>query len=312
MEYKNNVEESFGGSQQTSNIDRLLYLKQQKNIIEKARQAIETSKQIAQLQRQVTTLNYEKWSKMDSSVETVQADIDWYVKEYIIPIQERQQEIAELENSLISVPEKHGIVGRVGRVFERFIPGITKEGRQRLSIENRKQTVEGEIDNYKIMIEKNPFQILGPNKDIKGKLLEKIDITQLDKYSTMQNNPESYLKPNSSVKSIATSIKKEDMNSLLKSYPILREKSSHLISELINKGMESFNTIVDQIVEDSTQEKDELMLQIDFGLQEGDDQDILNSISQQIQNLMDNLSSEELEELEKREKENGLVSEIGV
>lgn len=309
MEYKNNIEKSIEENQKNSNIDRLSYLEQQKDIIEKARQSINKYKQIAQLQRQVITLNHEKWSKMDSSVESLQEEIDWYVKEYIIPIQERQQELDKLENSLVNIPEKHGIVGRVGKFFERFIPGITKEGRQRRSIADKKQTIEDEINTYKLMIEKNPFEILGANKDIKEKLLDKIDVTQLDKYATMQNDTKNYLKPNNSVKTIADSIKREDMTSLLDSYPILKEESNHLVSELINNGIEAFNKMVNQIVKDNVQKKNELIPQIDFEVQEDSDKDILNRITQQIQNLMNNLTTEELEEIKKREQQDKFVNE---
>lgn len=310
MEDKNNVVESFEGNQNASNIDRLLYLKQQKSIIERARQSIGKFEQIAQLQRQVITLNHEKWSKMDNSVESVQADIDWYVKEYIIPIQEKQQELNELENSLVSIPEKQGIVGRIGKFFERFIPGITKEGRQRKSIESRRQVLEDEIDTGKIVIERTPFEIFGKDKDIKGELLAKMDVTQLDKYSTVQNDFRNNLNPNSSVKSVADSIKREDMTSLLASYPTLKGESNHLVNELISNGIEAFNTIVGQIVKDSTQEKNELMPQIDFKVQEGSDRDILNDITQQIQNLMNSLSPEELDELKKREQRDNLATEV--
>ncbi len=43
---KNNVVKNFEGNQNASNIDRLLYLKQQKGIIERVRQAIEKFQQI--------------------------------------------------------------------------------------------------------------------------------------------------------------------------------------------------------------------------------------------------------------------------
>ena len=307
---KNNVVKNFEGNQNASNIDRLLYLKQQKGIIERVRQAIEKFQQIVQLQRQVTTLNHEKWSKMDNSVEAVQADIDWYVKEYIIPIQEKQKELDELENSLVSIPERHGIVGRIGKFFERFIPGITKEGRQIKSIENRRQVLEDEIDTYKIAIERTPFEIFGKDKDIKGELLAKMDITQLDKYSTIQDDFRDKLNPNNSVKSVANSIKREDMTSLMDSYPILKGETNHLVSELISNGIDAFNAMVSQIVKDSKQEKNELMPQIDFEIQEDNDRDILDNITQQIQSLMNSLNPEELDELKKREQQDKLETEV--
>lgn len=312
MEYKRDIEESFEEKQNGSNIDRLLYLKQQKDIVERSRQAIDKFKQIAQFQKKVNTLYYEKWKKIDSSVESLQEDIDWYVKRYIMPIQERQQELDELKNSLISsIPEKQNILGKIGRFFERFIPGITKEGRQRIKIEDKKQTLEGEIETYSLMIEGNPFEILEANKDIKGQLLEKIDISKLDEYSTMQNDPKNYLKSNSSVKSIADSIKEEDMTSILDSYPALEEESNYLISEMIHNGLEAFNRMVSQIANNSIQMKNELIPQINFKTQEDSDKDILlDMITQQMQSLMDNLTSEELDEIKKRDLQNTLASEL--
>lgn len=233
-----------------------------------------------------------------------------YVKEYIIPIQERQQELDKLENSLINVPEKQGIVGKVGRFFEKFIPGITKEGRQRRDIKNRKHIIEGEIGTYKFMIEKNPFQIFVANKDVKEELVARMDVTQLDKYSTTQNDLKNYLKPNNSVKSIVDSIKREDMNNLLESYPVLKGESSHLISELINNGIEAFNAMVGKIAKDSTQKKNELIPQIDYEEQEGSDKDILNNITQQIQSIMNNLTPEQLDELKQREQKDELANEF--
>lgn len=306
MDYTNDINEK---DQNGSNVDRVLYLKQQQNIIERARQLIEKSEQIAQLKKQVTEIEYNKWEKMDSCVEAVQKDIDWYVKEYIIPIQEKQQELDKLENSLISVPKKQGIIGKVGSFFEKFIPGITKDGRQRKNIEDKKQTIEEEISTYKLILERNPFQIFGANKDIKGKLLAKMDVTQLDKYSTMQNDFKSYIKP-CNVKSISNNIKLEDMNNLLNSYPILKKESSHLISTLIDNGIEAFNTMVNQIARDSIQEKNELISQIDFGVQEGSDKDILNNITQQIQSLVNNLTPEELDKLKQMEQEDTLANEF--
>lgn len=303
MEYKNNVEDRFEENQTSSNIDKLLYLEQQKNMIEMARQSIEKFRQIAQFQRQVITLNHERWSKIDNVTESLQEDIDWYVTEYIIPIQERQQELDKLENSLINIPEKQGIVGRVGKFFERFIPGITKEGRQKRKIADEKQTIEGEIDTYKVMIEKNPFKILGANKEIKNELIGKMDVSKLDKYSTMKNNTKNYLKPNNSVKSITDSIKKEDMTNLLNSYPILEGESNNLISELINNGMESFNRMINKIAKDSTQKKNDLISQIDFEVQGDSSKDIVEDITKQIQSLMGNLTPEELQELNDRKKQ---------
>ncbi|MDE5830748.1 MAG: hypothetical protein K2H53_03620 [Clostridia bacterium] len=292
-----------------NNIDRLLYLKQQKNIVEKARQSIEEFEQITQLQRKVITLFHEKWMKMDDSVEPVQEDIDWYVKEYIIPIQEKQQELDNLENSLISIPEKQSIVGRVGKFFERFIPGITKEGRQRRSIENRRQVLKDEIDTCEVVIERTPFEIFGKDKDIKVELLAKMDVTQLDKYSTVQDDFRNNLDPNSSVKSIADSIKREDMTSLLDSYPALKGEANYLTDELINNGIEAFNKLVSQIVNNCTQKKNELIPQVDFGVQEGSDKDILNDIAQQIQTLMNDLTPEELDELKQIEQQDKLAND---
>lgn len=305
MEYKDNEEK-----QKDSNVDELLYLKQQKNIVERARHLIEKSEQLIQLQREVLILSNEKWIKMDNSVESMQEDIDSYVKEYIIPIQERQQELDRLENSLIEFPEKKSIVGRVGKFFERFIPGITKEGRERRKIADKKQTIEGEIETYKLMIERNPFKIFGANKDIKSQLLEKIDVTKLDKYSTMQNDTKNYLKPDNSVKSIANRIKREDMVRLLNSHPALKEESNYLISELINNGMEAFNSRVVQMVQDCNQNKKELITKIDFEKQEDGEKDILDRITQQIQSLTDNLTPDELEELKRRDLKDKIENEI--
>ena len=193
------------------------------------------------------------------------------------------------------------MVGRVGKFFERFIPGITKEGRQRRNIEDKEQTLKSEIETYKFMIEKNPFKVFGANKDAKEQLLERMDITQLDKYSTMKNNPENHLKPNNNVKSIVDSIKREDMMHLLNSYPALKGEANYLINELINNGLEAFNNKVNQIVKDSSQKKNELSRKIELEGQEGSDKDILDRITQEIQNLMDNLTPEELEEVKKKE-----------
>lgn len=326
MENINNIEKSFEEEPKDSNVDRLLYLKQQKDIVERARQSIEKSKQVAQLQKDVITLSYEKWDKVDSSVKSVQEDIDWYVKEYIIPIQEREQELDKLENSLINIPEKHGIVGRVGKFFERLIPGITKEGRQRRNIADKKQTLEKEIETYKFMIEKNPFEIFGANKDIKSQLIAKVDVTQLDKYSTMQNDPKNYLKPNNSVKSIADSVKIEDMTNFLKSYPSLEDEADYLTSELINNGIEAFSKMANQIARDNIQKKNDLITKIDFETQENDSKDIqenadkdiqedvskdiLDRITQQIQSIMNNLTPEELDELKRRDSQYKPANEL--
>lgn len=304
------IEENLEKEKNDSNIDRLLYLKQQRKIVEEAKKSTEKFKQIIQLQRKVTTLSYEKWEKMEGCVETVQEDIDWYVKEYIIPIQERQQELDKLENSLISIPEKHGIVGRVGKFFERFIPGITKEGRQKKDIEEKRQTIEDEIETYKTIIARNPFQILGANKDIKSQLLEKIDVTQLDKYSTMKNEPKNYLKRDYSVKSIVDNIKRDDMMRLLNSYPALKGETNYLINELINNGLEAFNNRVGKIAKENSQSKEELIHEINFEMQENNDKDILNRITQEIQSLMSNLTPEELQEVNRREKENTSKNEL--
>lgn len=275
-------------------------------MIEEARKSIQKFREITQFQRQINTLNHDKWSQMDDSTESLQEDVDWYVTEYIIPIQERQQELDKLENSLISIPEKQGVVGKIGKFFEKFIPGITKEGRQRRNIADRKQTIEGEINTYKTMIERNPFKIFGANKDIKSELVEKMDLSQLDKYSTMKNNNKNSLRPKNNVKSIADSIKSEDMTNLLASYPMLEDESSNLIGELVNNGIEAFNRRVNQIVKENTQKKDELISQIDFEVQEGNSKDIIEDITQQIQGLMNNLTLEELEELHNKREQNEL------
>lgn len=293
-----------------SNVNKLLYLKQQQHLIERFRQLTEKFEQIPQLQMQVIKLNHNKWSKMDSYVETFQEDVDWYVEQYITPIHEKQQELDKLENSLISIPEKQGIAGKVGKFFEKFIPGITKEGRQRRIIETKKQTIQSEIDTYKFMIEKNPFQIFGANKDIKNELLARMDITQLDKYSSIKNDFKNSLKPDNSAKSVVNTIKTEDMYKLLNSYPILEENSSLLINELINNGIEAFNTTITKLAKDSYQEKNELTSQIDFKAQEDTDKDILDDITQQIQSLMNSLTPEELDELKQKEQENSNGVEI--
>lgn len=306
MEYTNSEEKDFEENETSSNVNKLLYLEQQKNMIEEARKSIQKFREITQFQRQINTLNHDKWSQMDASTESLQEDVDWYVTEYIIPIQERQQELDKLENSLISIPEKQGVVGRIGKFFEKFIPGITKEGRQRRNIADRKQTIEGEINTYKTMIERNPFKIFGANKDIKSELVEKMDLSQLDKYSTMKNNNKNSLRPKNNVKSIADSIKSEDMTNLLASYPMLEDESGNLIGELVNNGIESFNRRVNQIVKENTQKKDELISQIDFEVQEGNSKDIIEDITQQIQGLMNNLTLEELEELHNKREQNEL------
>ena len=156
------------------------------------------------------------------------------------------------------------------------------------------------------MIERNPFKIFGANKDIKSELVEKMDLSQLDKYSTMKNNNKNSLRPKNNVKSIADSIKSEDMTNLLASYPMLEDESGNLIGELVNNGIESFNRRVNQIVKENTQKKDELISQIDFEVQEGNSKDIIEDITQQIQGLMNNLTLEELEELHNKREQNEL------
>lgn len=305
MEYRTNLEESFEDKFNDPKY-KLLYLRQQQSIVQRIIQLKELFEQIVQFQSQVIALNHDNWSKMDSSVESLQADVDWYVKEYIRPIQEKKQELDKLENSLINIPEKQGVVGKIGKFFERFIPGITKEGRQRRSLADRKQILEDEIDTFELVMEKNPFQILGANKDAKSKLLSKMDVTELGKYSTVQNDFKSHLSYNDSVKEIANSIKREDMNNLLESYPILKGKSSNLINELINNSIESFNSMVSQIAIDSNQEKRKLMSLVDFTVQEDSNIDILSDITQQIQSIMNNLTPEELEELKQIEQKDDM------
>jgi len=301
MEYRTNLEESFEDKYNDPKY-RLLYLRQQQSIVQRIRQLKELFEQIVQFQSQVIALNHDNWSKMDSSVESLQADVDWYVKEYIRPIQEKKQELDELENSLINIPEKQGVVGKIGKFFERLIPGITKKGRQRRSVADRKQILEDEIDTLELVMKKNPFQIFGANKDAKSKLLSKMDVTELGKYSMVQNDFKSHLSSNDSVKEIANSIKREDMNNLLESYPILKGKSSNLINELINNSIGSFNSMVSQIARDSNQEKRKLMSLVDFTVQEDSNVDILSDIAQQIQSIMNNLTPEELEELKQIEQ----------
>ncbi len=305
MEYRTNLEESFEDKFNDPKY-KLLYLKQQQSIVQRIIQLKELFEQIVQFQSQVIALNHDNWSKMDSSVESLQADVDCYVKEYIRPIQEKKQELDKLENSLINIPEKQGVVGKIGKFFERFIPGITKEGRQRRSLADRKQILEDEIDTFELVMEKNPFQILGAHKDAKSKLLSKMDVTELGKYSTVQNDFKSHLSYNDSVKGIANSIKREDMNNLLESYPILKGKSSNLINELINNSIESFNSMVSQIAIDSNQEKRKLMSLVDFTVQEDSNIDILSDITQQIQSIMNNLTPEELEELKQIEQKDDM------
>lgn len=298
---KGDIKEDSENEQKGSNVDRLLYLKEQKNMIERARTLIGKSKQIAQLQREVITLYHEKWGKLDASVESMQEDIDWYVKEYIAPIQEREKELSRLESSIISIPEKQSVFGRIGKLFERFIPGITKSGREKRKIDDKKQNIKEEIETYKLMIEKNPFKVLGANKDIKSQLLGRMDTTQLDKYSSMQNNQRNYLKPDNSVRSIANGLKREEMEKLLSSYPALSTEARSLINELINNGIESFNIMANQIFRDSNQNESELIGKIDFKGQESTDKDILDAITEQIQSLMDNLTPDELSEMNRRE-----------
>ena len=156
------------------------------------------------------------------------------------------------------------------------------------------------------MIERNPFKIFGANKDIKSELVEKMDLSQLDKYSTMKNNNKNSLRPKNNVISIADSIKSEDMTNILASYPMLEDESGNLIGELVNNGIEAFNRRVNQIVKENTQKKDELISQIDFEVQEGNSKDIIEDITQQIQGLMNNLTLEELEELHNKREQNEL------
>ena len=268
MEYKNNMDEKELNS---PNIDKILYLKQQLHIIEKARQLIEKGQQIVQFQGQVIKIEHDKWNEMDSCIEPMQGEIDWYVKEYIIPIQEKEKELNELENSLINVPQKQGIFGKVGKFFEKFMPGITKEGRQKRNIEDRRQTIQSEIDSYKLMIERNPFQVFGGNKDVKSEILARIDVNQLDKYSTVQNSFRDNLKSNNSVKSVVDNI-------------------------------EAFNLMVSKMFKDTNQEKKDLIDKVDLGIGRDTDKDILSNITQQIQNLKDDLTPDELEKIEQIEQ----------
>lgn len=293
--------------EQNSDEDRLAYLREQKRLVEEARQAIEQFRQICSLQKEVTVLENEKWSRIDKSVESVQEDVDWYSKEYIIPMQEKQKELHNLETSLISVPEKQGIFGKLGKFFEKFIPGITKEGRQKRRIEGRKGELEEEIESYKILIEKRPFKVFGTDKEIKGKLLERMDVTQLDKYSTMRNDPQNYAKRNNSVKSIADSIRRDDMANLLNSYPALREKANYLTGELVNNGIDAFIRSVNQIARESAQRRDELTPKID--IEKDGDKDILDRINQEIQALEAKLGKEELADSDKQKKQDDLEKE---
>lgn len=295
--------------EEKSNVDELVYLKQQKDIIEKARESMDKYRQVVEFQRKVITIYNEKWIKMDKSVDSVQEDIDWYVKEYIIPIQEREEELSKLENSLVTIPENHGMIAKVGKFFEKLIPGITKEGRQKRKIEDKKQTIEEEIKTYKTIIKRNPFIIFGANKDTKGLLLERMDISQLDKYSTMKNEPENYLKRNNSVKAIASNIKKDDMINMLITYPALKSEANILVNEFINNGLEAFNTKVGEIARTNNQNRKELVSQINLQEQENDSQDILNRITQQMENLVESLTPEELSEFEKRKAQSKVKDE---
>lgn len=222
-------------------------------------------------------------------------------------MQEKQKELHNLETSLISVPEKQGIFGKLGKFFEKFIPGITKEGRQKRRIEGRKGELEEEIESYKILIEKRPFKVFGTDKEIKGKLLERMDVTQLDKYSTMRNDPQNYAKRNNSVKSIADSIRRDDMANLLNSYPALREKANYLTGELVNNGIDAFIRSVNQIARESAQRRDELTPKID--IEKDGDKDILDRINQEIQALEAKLGKEELADSDKQKKQDDLEKE---
>lgn len=263
------TEQNVENNEKDSKVDNLLYLKGQKRIIEIVGQFKEKNEQIMQFQRNVILLYHEKWSKMDSSVESIQEDIDDYTKEYIIPMQEKQQELHKLEETLICIPNNYNIIGRVGKFFERFIPGITKEGRIRRDIEERKETIKEEIETYRTIMEKHPFKIFGTNKDIKGQVLQRMDVTNLDKYSTMKNDPKNYLQPNNTVKSVVAKMKREEMTELLNSYPVLKAQMNYLIDELINNGFEAFNSKVTQILKDNSQKKSELISKLDSG-QQGD------------------------------------------
>lgn len=290
--------------EQNSDEDRLAYLREQKRLVEEARQTIEQVRQICSL---VTTLERKKWSRIDRSVASVQEDVDWYSKEYIIPMQEKQKELHNLENSLISVPEKQGIFGKLGKFVEKFIPGITKEGRQKRSIEARKTELEEEIESYKVLMKKIPFKVFGTDKEMKNKLLERMDVTQLDKYSTMRNDPQNYAKRNNSVKSIADSIKRDDMTNLLNSYPALKEKANYLTGELVNNGIEAFNRSANQIARESAKRGDELTPKID--IEKDGDKDILDRINQEIQALEAKLGKEELADSDKQKKQDDLEKE---
>ena len=152
------------------------------------------------------------------------------------------------------------------------------------------------------MIERNPFQVFGGNKDVKSEILARIDVNQLDKYSTVQNSFRDNLKSNNSVKSVVDNIKLEDMNIVLNSYPMLKGESSHLINELINNGIEAFNLMVSKMFKDTNQEKKDLIDKVDLGIGRDTDKDILSNITQQIQNLKDDLTPDELEKIEQIEQ----------
>lgn len=116
----------------------------------------------------------------------------------------------------------------------------------------------------------------------------------------MKNDPKNYLKRNNTVRSIANSIKKDDMISIINNYPALKSEANSLINEFVNNGLESFNAKIGEIVRTNNQDRKELVTQIELTEQENSNEDILDRISQQMQSLIDNLTPKELNEFENR------------
>ena len=293
--------ENFEVGQSMSNVDKLLELRKQKGIVEEARPLLNKANELIKLTRDVITLQNEKWDRMYGAVDTMQEDVDFYTKEYIMPLREKEQELEKLQTTLVTTPERQTIVGKIGGFFEKFIPGITKAGREKRKIDRRIEELEEGIETDKIRIEKIPFQILGTNKDVRKEMLDRMNADELEKHSTTQNDPKSYLKPNRTVQAMADNVKRDDMMRLLSSYPSLKSEANNLLSVLMNDGVEAFNAKASEIIRNSRQVGHDLVSEVE--IKENGKDDILDRINNEIDALMEEMTPEELAELESREEQ---------
>lgn len=291
--------ENFEEGQSMSNVDKLFELRKQKDIVEEARPLLNKANELIKLTRDVITLQHEKWDRMYGAVDTMQEDVDFYTKEYIMPLREKEQELEKLQTALVATPERQTIAGRIGRFFERVVPGITKAGREKRRIDRRIEELEDGIETDKIRIEKIPFKIFGTNKDVRREMLDRMNVDELEKHSTMQNDPKSYLKPNRTVQAMADNVKRDDMMRLLSSYPSLKGEANILVGELMNNGIEAFNAKANEIIINSRQIGHDLASRVE--IKEDGKKDILDRINDEINALMEEMTPEDIAELEVRE-----------